>query len=216
MKPPLPRGPYAIADTTMGDPVQTGTALFEAGFLVVQLRAKDWDHVQIFEAARSLATVAAHHQGHLIINDHVEIAATVGARGVHLGLGDGDPVAARKMMGPQSWIGCSIPSLKHLADMPHELAGIDHIGVGPVYPTQTKRTGRPALGLHGLAAICAESPVPVVAIGGIKPAHAPALLAAGAHSWAFLSALTSPLAKAVSDGNVKTLRQWRERQAFFM
>jgi thiamine-phosphate pyrophosphorylase len=58
-----------------------------------------------------------------------------------------------------------------------------------VFATPTKDDHATPLGFEGLAAICAESPVPAVAIGGIKAEHAAAVLAAGARGLAVVSAV---------------------------
>jgi shikimate 5-dehydrogenase len=81
-------------------------------------------------------------------------------------------------------IGATVGSLDRLA----ALAGapIDYIGVGAVFGTASK--GRPVgvLGLDGLAAICAASPWPVVAIGGVTAGSVREVLAAGAWGVAVL------------------------------
>ncbi len=43
------------------------------------------------------------------------------------------------------------------------------------------------LGLEGLKRVCDSTPLPVVAIGGIKLQHVPDVLAAGAHGVAVVS-----------------------------
>ncbi len=44
----------------------------------------------------------------------------------------------------------------------------DGIGVGPIYPTPTKKDAKPPCGLSGLSQLKAEFPmVPMIAIGGI-------------------------------------------------
>jgi thiamine monophosphate synthase len=59
-----------------------------------------------------------------------------------------------------------------------------------VFSTTNKRDPDPVVGLEGLAAACAESTVPIVAIGGIDSERAPALALAGASAIAAIGALT--------------------------
>jgi thiamine-phosphate pyrophosphorylase len=66
---------------------------------------------------------------------------------------------------------------------------VDYAGVGPVFSTATKPDHKQQVGLGGLARLVAASPVPTVAIGGLKTEHVPDLLAAGAGGLAVVSAI---------------------------
>jgi thiamine-phosphate pyrophosphorylase len=66
---------------------------------------------------------------------------------------------------------------------------IDYLGVGPIFATATKPDAAPALGLDGLAAVRAATPLPIVAIGGIGPDNAVAAVRAGADGVAVVSAI---------------------------
>ena len=73
--------------------------------------------------------------------------------------------------------------------MPPARAPLDYIGVGPVHATPTK-PGRPAVGLD-LSATRPRTPrVPFFAIGGIYPANADEVVAAGAQRDRVVRALT--------------------------
>ncbi len=72
--------------------------------------------------------------------------------------------------------------------------GFDYIGFGPLFPTPTK-PGRPGIGLAGLSIVQHDvgSSIPVFAIGGIKRANLPEVLAAGARHVVIVSdLLTAP------------------------
>jgi thiamine-phosphate pyrophosphorylase len=76
---------------------------------------------------------------------------------------------------------------------------VDYAGVGPVFATATKPGHKPAVGLDGLARLVAACPVPAVAIGGLKAAHARPVLATGVEGLAVVSAVCGqpdPLAAA--------------------
>ena len=66
---------------------------------------------------------------------------------------------------------------------------VDYVGVGPVFATATKPGHKPAIGLDGLKHLVGLSPLPSVAIGGLKAEHASAVSAAGAQGMAVVSAI---------------------------
>ena len=66
---------------------------------------------------------------------------------------------------------------------------MDYLGVGPIYGTQSKANPAPDMGLETLARICADSPLPIVAIGSITPERIAEVIGAGAHGVAVLSAV---------------------------
>lgn len=187
MPPTLPPGLYGMADAAFGDPVALGRALARGGCRVVQLRAKQATSAERLALAVALRASLAGTDTLLVINDDVEVAARAGADGLHLGQGDGALREARARLGPSALIGRSTHSL---AQVDAALAeGADYIGFGPVFPTRTKEDADPVVGVEGLAAACARSAVPVVAIGGIRLEHLPALVRSGAHAWAVVSDL---------------------------
>ena len=166
--------------------LELGTLAFRAGIPFVQYRNKDFLPERDLEELRKLAGVAKETGRVLIVNDDADLAAEVGAGGVHLGVGDGSPAAARARLGPAATIGATVHNfdeLHALRDMP-----IDYIGVGPVFGTRSKDTGLPDLGLEGLRAICEASPFPVVAIGSVDARNLADVAAAGAKGAAILSA----------------------------
>jgi len=92
----------------------------------------------------------------------------------------------RRLM-PHAIVGLSIESPAQLAQA--ERAPVDYYGVSPVFSTATKHDAAAALGLEGLRAIRAATRRPLVAIGGIDPANAAAVIAAGADGVAVISAI---------------------------
>ena len=73
--------------------------------------------------------------------------------------------------------------------MPAEAAGADYIGVGPIYPTQTKKDVCAPVTLDYLDWVVANSPLPFVAIGGIKRHNIADVVAHGARCCALVSEL---------------------------
>ena len=126
----------------------------------------------------SLAALCRRQGIPLIVNDDVELAATVGAAGVHLGRDDASPQTARVRLGADAIIGVSCYNDLQRARQARQ-AGADYVAFGRFYPSRSKPEAVPAdPGLLTRAAT--ELAIPAVAIGGITPANGPALLAAGA------------------------------------
>ena len=123
-----------------------------------------------------------------IVDDRVDVAAAVGAAGVHLGRDDLPVAAARDLLGPDFLIGGTANSIEEARRVWQQ--PIEYLGVGPVYGTRSKANPAPVLGLDQLAAIAAECPVPVIAIGNITADRVAEVLDAGAHGLAVLSAIT--------------------------
>jgi thiamine-phosphate pyrophosphorylase len=134
--------------------------------------------VDACRAARALA----------IIDDRADVAAAVGATGVHLGRHDLPVDVARRILGPDAIIGGTASSLEEARTV--WLQPIDYLGVGPVFGTSSKANPAPVMGLATLAAIVAECPVPVIAIGNITRDCVADVLATGAYGIAVLSGVT--------------------------
>lgn len=121
----------------------------------------------------------------LIVDDRVDVARSMGANAVHLGRNDLDVRTARAILGDDAIIGGTANSYEEARAVWQ--SGVDYLGVGPVYGTTSKENPAPVMGLEVLARICADSPLPIVAIGSITAARISEVLAAGAHGVAVLS-----------------------------
>jgi thiamine-phosphate pyrophosphorylase len=183
------RGLYAItpqcADTERLE--RLVAAALAGGAQVVQYRDKSGDRALRRAQAAALADLCRRHGVPLIVNDDVELALEVQAHGVHLGRDDPDMSAARARLGPGMLIGasCYADAARALAAV---RAGADYVAFGSVFASPTKPAAvRAPLSLFARAR--AELSVPLVAIGGITPANAPEVLAAGADALAVSSAL---------------------------
>jgi len=125
----------------------------------------------------------------LIINDDAQLAADVGAHGVHLGKDDATIADVRRLLGPDRIIGVSCyNSLERAREQ--ERAGADYVAFGSFFPSVTKPDAV-AASLDLLSAAHTQLKVPVVAIGGIDRNNAMRLFDAGADAVAVLSALFS-------------------------
>jgi thiamine-phosphate pyrophosphorylase len=70
-----------------------------------------------------------------------------------------------------------------------EAEGALYVGAGPIWTTPSKPDAGPAIGLEGLAAVCAAVAIPVVAIGGVDAGNAAACIGAGATGVAVVRAV---------------------------
>ncbi|HEY0084623.1 MAG TPA: thiamine phosphate synthase, partial [Allosphingosinicella sp.] len=115
------------------------------------------------------------------------LAKRLGADGVHLGQGDGDPKDARALLGPSAQIGVTCHDSRHLAMEAGE-AGADYVAFGAFFPTTTKETDhRPDPSILSWWSTLFQ--MPCVAIGGITPENGRALVDAGADFLAVSSAV---------------------------
>ena len=143
-----------------------------------QFRVKGVDQHQAARLAEPLQRICEGHDVAFIVNDDVGLAKRLGADGVHLGQGDGDPREARSLLGPSVQIGVTCHDSRHLAMEAGE-AGADYVAFGAFFPTGTKETfHRPEPSILGWWSTLFE--VPCVAIGGITPENGRALVEAGA------------------------------------
>jgi thiamine-phosphate pyrophosphorylase len=165
-------------------------ACLDGGARVLQVRAKHADAAWLLETAVAVAAEARRGGARVIVNDRADIAAIAGADGVHVGQEDLRPEAVRRVVGPDAVIGLSTHTQAQLDAAAGEPA--DYLAVGPVYATGTKASDDQAIGLagvHGGAAAARRQRRPLVAIGGITLASAPAVIAAGADAVAVISDL---------------------------
>ncbi|MEQ7872540.1 thiamine phosphate synthase [Sphingomonas sp. ASV193] len=171
---------YLISPTEVGGgfPDRLRAALDGGPVAAFQFRVKGLDSHAAARLAEPLQAICAEHDVAFIVNDSVALAKRLGADGVHLGQSDGDARDARRELGPSAMIGVTCHASRHLAMEAGE-AGADYVAFGAFYPTTTKATEhRPPPAILSWWASLFE--IPCVAIGGITPANAAPLVAAGA------------------------------------
>lgn len=193
------RGLYAI---TQPDNKTTDTLLEEVaaairgGAVIVQYRDKN--PIDAVATAAKLLELCRQHTVPLIINDNIELAASIGADGVHLGQTDGNIAQARKQLGQNAIIGVSCYNSLELA-ITAETEGANYVAFGRFFPSTSKPLAAPAQ-LQTLHQAKAKLNVPIVAIGGILPENGQSLLEAGADLLAVIGGLfdsePEPSAKA--------------------
>ncbi len=185
-------GLYPIADTARLSPDAFAPAVEAAltgGAVMVQYRDKSDDAARRGEQAETLVALCRRHGALSIVNDDPDLAASVGADGVHVGRDDADPAALRTRIGASAIVGVSCYNEFERARRAAAI-GADYIAFGSVYPSPTKPDAVHAP-LSLLSAAKSESGLPVCAIGGITEARAPELVTAGADLLAVIDDLFS-------------------------
>lgn len=167
--------------------VETARLAVKGGVTMVQLRDKTATRGELVATGRALKTALAGTGVPLIVNDDFEAAAEIGAAGVHLGQSDASVRDARARLGRDAIIGLSVEQVAHARAVDPGL--VDYVGAGPVFGTPTKPDHAEPTDFGGLARIVAASPVPAVAIGGLKHDHVAEVLATGAMGLAVVSAI---------------------------
>ena len=171
---------YLISPLDVGGafPEALKAALAAGPVAAFQLRVKGMDQHEAARLAAPLQEICAAHDVAFIVNDDMGLAKRLGADGVHLGQGDGDPEVARRLLGPSAQIGITCHDSRHLAMEAGE-AGADYVAFGAFYPTATKETRhRPDPSILSWWTTLFE--IPCVAIGGITAENGRALVEAGA------------------------------------
>ncbi len=171
-----PMGYYGIISDPVIGWVPMARVMVARGVRWIQLRMKAGEPAERLAVARAVRAVITGPSVY-IVNDEPELAKLAGADGVHLGQDDGPVAHARAILGPRALIGLSTHSVQQVRD--GCALSPSYLGMGPVFPTDTKADAEPCIGLDGLAAMAAVSTLPAVAIGGIRLAQASAVMGAG-------------------------------------
>lgn len=180
---------YAVTDTgwaaklTLKEQVE---AALQGGVSMVQLREKTLPQAAFLHKAIELKKLTEQYDIPLIINDNLDIAVQSNAAGLHIGQSDGSITEIRQSLGTDKILGVSTQTVEQA--LYAEAAGADYLGVGAIFPTNTKNDAE-IVGLETLSAICRAVKIPVVAIGGINEQNIPSLLPCGIAGVALVSAV---------------------------
>jgi thiamine-phosphate pyrophosphorylase len=181
---------YVVLDPRLCEPtgmIETARRAAAGGATMVQLRHKTACTVQMIDLGRALKAALAGSDVPLIINDNIEAALAMDADGVHVGQQDMNADMVRTHIGREKILGLSIGTDEDAAALRHE--HIDYVGIGPIFPTETKPGHSPAIGLEALKRIARAVQRPAVAIGGLKIHHVKPVLESGAAGLAVVSAI---------------------------
>ncbi len=180
---------YAVTDRTwlgqghLSDQVE---AAILGGVTFVQLREKELGYKEFLAEAKDLKELCNRYRVPFVINDNVDIALEVNADGVHVGQSDIAARDARSRIGTEKILGVSVQTLEQAIEA--ERNGADYLGVGAVFPTNSKADAV-EVSFDTLSQICNAVRIPIVAIGGIGIHNIEGLKDTGIYGVAIISGL---------------------------
>ena len=166
----------------------TAGEMLAAGAKIIQYREKEKTKRQKYLDCVELRAMTRSSGALFIVNDDVDIALAVKADGAHLGQDDMPLEAARSILGAGAVIGVSTHSPAQAQEAVRR--GADYIGVGPLFPTRTKKDVCAAVGLEYLDYAAGNLEIPFVAIGGIKLRNLEEVVRRGARCVALVTEIT--------------------------
>jgi len=159
--------------------------VLEAGAadVALHLRGPATDGATLYALTRTLLPHARRTGALLLVNDRVDVGLALEVDGVHLGHRSLGVRVARELLGDAPRLGASVRDAREAAVAAGE--GADYVFLGTIFATPS-HPGYAGMGLDGLAAVAGavrrlDTPIPLVAIGGIDAARAGEVLGAGAH-----------------------------------
>lgn len=168
----------------------TAESLIAGGVGLLQLRAKRLPPEKIGHWACQIHPLTRAAGVPLIINDYPELLNQCPAEGCHLGQDDLPLAQARALIQRPVLLGKSTHSLEQA--IAAEKEGADYIGVGPIFPTQTKPDYSPVTPAL-ITKVAAKVRLPQFCIGGIRLENLAEVIMAGANRVVIVSALlTAP------------------------
>lgn len=170
-------------------PADVVRAAAAGGATAVQLREKGLSDRRFFELGQAVAAAARSLGLFFLVNDRVDLALALAADGVHLGQDDLPAAVARRLLGPKALIGVTVET--EAEAQAAAAAGADYLGTGPIYATTTKPDAGAPYGPAIVQRVRRAGGLPVVAVGGITPDNAAAVVAAGADGVCVASAVAA-------------------------
>jgi thiamine-phosphate pyrophosphorylase len=172
---------------TLGDLTWIVSEALAGGADVIQLREKDIDDREWLSRAREVRILTAQAKARFIVNDRPDLARLAGADGVHLGVTDLTVRDARRIVGPNALVGLSTHTPAQLDKATLDAAS--YLGVGPVFPSETK-SFEDFAGLEFVRHASESTTLPWFAIGGINESTIDDAIEAGARRVAVSAAVT--------------------------
>jgi len=206
MKLRLPQGIYGITAEKFSrgrSNIEVAQEMIAGGCGIIQYREKrpDKTFASMLAECRRIRALTREAGVIFIVNDYPALALMVDADGVHVGQDDFPPAEVRKLIGPDKLIGLSTHSPQQ--EVAARASGADYIGVGPIFATKTKSDVCDAVGFPYLDYVVKNSPMPFVAIGGIKEGNIGEVLAHGAKTVCLVTEIVG------SDDIAATVRRLR-------
>lgn len=164
-----------------------------------QLREPDLEAAALLALTRRLVGVAA-GRTRVVVNDRADVAAAAGA-GLHMKHTSLSAAAVRTWMPGTTWMSRAV----HTVDDARAAGPVDALIAGTAAPTRSKPASAPTLGLAGLTALTAATPVPVFAIGGLGPVDWRWVADSGAYGIAAIGAFLPRPGEDPGDAVARTL-----------
>ncbi len=157
------------------------------------------DPIEIKQLALKCQKLCQKYGTPFIVNDEVKLALELKADGVHVGQEDMAIEEVMTLCKKRLFIGLSVNTLEQALKARH-LDGVAYLGVGPIFPTQSKKD-KQVIGVELLKKI-KDSGVkkPLIAIGGITTHNASKLREYG--GIAVISAIAQAKDKALAVGKL--------------
>ncbi|MCM3666866.1 thiamine phosphate synthase [Mesobacillus subterraneus] len=182
---------YFIAGSTncLKNPEEVLREAIKGGITLFQYREKGescLEGKEKLELGKKLQWICRENGIPFIVNDDIELALELDADGVHIGQEDEDAAQVRKAIGDKI-LGVSVHNLKEAEKA--KRAGADYFGVGPIFPTLTKKDTRAVQGT-ALIEELKDFEIPIVGIGGINADNAVVVREAGADGVSVITAIS--------------------------
>ncbi|MDR2051767.1 MAG: thiamine phosphate synthase [Deltaproteobacteria bacterium] len=181
---------YCLTDFSLSlgrSNVEVVGELLAAGVRLIQYREKERKMGVMLEECLAIRALTREAGACFIVNDHVDIALLADADGVHVGQEDLPVYAVRSLLGPDKIVGVSTHAPEQAVAA--QDAGADYIGVGPIFPTRTKKDVSAPVGLEYIAYAAKNLHIPFTAIGGLNPGNLAEAARAGAGCCSLVSAI---------------------------
>ncbi|QTD43529.1 thiamine phosphate synthase [Sporosarcina sp. Te-1] len=175
------------------------------GITCFQLREKGPGSLQGTEKmafAQSCQRLCKQYGVPFFVNDDVELAIALEADGVHVGQEDEEAGSIRQKIGSHMKLGVSVHTAEEA--WAAQAAGAAYVGLGPIYPTQTKLDAKPVAGTSMIAEVTRLIPeLPIVGIGGICASNAGPVIQSGASGISVISAIAAAEDPEQATANLK-------------
>ncbi|MFS0665614.1 thiamine phosphate synthase [Bacillus mojavensis] len=179
------------SNNTKADPLAVVQNALKGGVTLYQFREKGEGALTGEERIDFAAKVqaACREAGvPFIVNDDVELALKLKADGVHIGQEDAKAKEVRDAIGDMI-LGVSAHTMSEVKQAEED--GADYVGLGPIYPTETKKDTRAVQGVSLIEAVRRQGiSIPIVGIGGITIENAGPVIEAGADGVSMISAIS--------------------------
>lgn len=188
------------------DPLSVLKEALDGGVTLFQFREKGEgaligeDRVRF---AKEVQALCREYGVPFIVNDDVELAIELDADGVHVGQDDEGITSVREKMGDKI-IGVSTHTIEEARWAIEN--GADYLGVGPIFPTSTKKDTKAVQGTKGLAHFREQGiTIPIVGIGGVTIENTASVIEAGADGVSVISAIS--LAESAYESTKKLVEE---------